>query len=190
MESATLKATKFFACFTIRVKGDVLATQSRSSTSHNRRQARLHGHKGNPKDDEVYLITSASESVAADSIRKNRIYAITIGIRMASLFLVLATRGWLQITIFLIGMLAPWIGVQIANTIRQVDERSIKAVPPQRAALEAASEEAEENEDTVIVGDFVVADEDEEAPPTPSAKSDATEQDLDENKKDDDDTGS
>lgn len=139
--------------------------------------------------EQVYLITGASESVVADAKRKNRTYAITIGVRIASLFVVLMTDGWVQIAVFVIGMLAPWFGVQIANNIRQVDGRSIKTVPPQQEALEVAKQQADDGDDTVIVGDFVVEDQ-EPGPSTPSAESDADETNVDQNKKDNDDTGS
>lgn len=153
------------------------------STSPNARRQRK------KEDDQVYLITGASESVVADAQRKFRFYAVTIGVRIASLFVVLMTDGWMQIAVFVTGMVAPWIGVQIANNIRQVDNRSIEPVPPQREALDAARREAEEGEDdTVIVGDVVV--EDEADSPTPSAESDAETFHIDENKKDNDDTRS
>lgn len=156
---------------------------NRSTSSNARRQLKK-------ENDQVYLITGASESVVADAQRKNRFYAVTIGVRIASLFVVLMTDGWVQIAVFVAGMLAPWVGVQIANTIRQVDGRSIAPVPPQREALEAARHEAEEGEDdTVIVGDIVVEDEEYDSP-TPSAESDADALHVDENKKDNDDTRS
>lgn len=158
---------------------------SNNSHAHTRRNsARRQSQKD---DDQVYLITGASESVVADAKRKNRTYAITIGVRIASLFIVLATDGWVQIAVFVTGMLAPWIGVQIANNIRQVDGRSIEAVPPQREALEVAKKQTDDGHDTVIVGDFVV--EDQESPmSSPSAESDAPETGVGHNEKDNDDT--
>lgn len=119
-------------------------------------------------DEQVHLITGASESLVADSERKNRLYAVMIVVRIVSLFVVLFTDGWVQIAVFVTGMLAPWAGVQIANTLRQVQARSIETVPPQRAALEAAAEQAHDEEDTVIVGD-VVPDESPSDTTTPSA---------------------
>lgn len=164
--------------------------QSKPSSKHHRRHDPSHGRQSRKNDDQVYRITGASESVVADSERKNRIYAVLIGVRIASLFVVLLTDGWLQIAVFVGGMLAPWIGVQIANNIRQVDGRSIEVIRPQQAALQAAAQESGETEpDTVIIGDYVV-----EEPPasstTPSAESSAHEPLFDENKKDHDDTRS
>ena len=87
-------------------------------------------------------------------------------------------------------MLAPWIGVQIANTIRQVQSRSIETVQPQRAALEVARHEADSDEhETVIVGD-VVPDGPPTEPAKPSAESSASQTNVDENERDDDDTRS
>lgn len=133
-----------------------MAFTSKSSSRHQRRERREHSRQHKKEDHQVYLITGASESVVADSERKNRIYAVLIGVRIASLFVVLMTDGWVQIAVFVGGMLAPWIGVQIANNIRQVQGRSIQSVPPQQAALQAAQHDAEESpQDTVIVGDIV-----------------------------------
>ncbi|MDN6489624.1 MAG: DUF3099 domain-containing protein [Yaniella sp.] len=157
-----------------------------SDAQSRRNSARRQDKKEN---DQVYLITGASESVVADAKRKNRTYAITIGVRIASLFVVLATDGWVQIAVFVTGMLAPWIGVQIANNIRQVDGRSIESVPPQQEALEVAKKQAHDGDDTVIIGDFVVEAQG-PATSTPSAESDAQDADVDQNKKDNDDTGS
>lgn len=167
-----------------------MAHQSKSSSKHHRRHDPSHARQNRKNDDQVYRITGASESVVADSERKNRIYAALIGVRIASLFVVLVTDGWLQIAVFVGGMLAPWIGVQIANNIRQVDGRSIEVIPPQQAALQAATQETDETEpDTVIVGDFVV-EEPQGASATPSAESSAHEPLFDENEKDHDDTRS
>jgi len=165
--------------------------QSRSSSQQRRKSTRGHTRQSRKDDNQVYLITGASESVIADSERKNRIYAVLIGVRIASLFVVLLLDGWLQLAVFVGGMLAPWIGVQIANNIRQVQNRSIEAVQPQRAAIEAAEQEtASKDGQTVIVGD-VVADEDEEEPEsdtaTPSAESPETRDGFDENERDNDD---
>lgn len=167
-----------------------MADRSTSSSTHKYRTK--HGHEGREtKDqDQVYLITGASESVVADAKRKNGFYAITIGIRILSLFVVLMTDGWVQIAVFVVGMVAPWIGVQIANNIRQVDGRSIEPIPPQQAAVTAAKQKAEAaDDDTVIIGD-VVPDNDVSDTSTPSAESDADPADLYQNWKDDDDTGS
>ena len=164
--------------------------QSKSSSRQQRHDRRDHARQQKKEDKQVYLITGASESVVADSERKNRIYAILIGVRIASLFVVLMTHGWVQIAVFVGGMLAPWIGVQIANNIRQVENRSITAVPPQQAALEAAKHEAEEgDDDTVIVGD-IINDDSESPSRTPSAESPADPTDLDEDEKKHDDTRS
>src|SRR5699024_5642118 len=139
---------------------------------------------------EVHLITGASESVVADSERKNGIYAILIGVRILSLFLVLLAHGWLQIVIFVVGMLAPWIGVQIAKKIRQVDDRSIQTVPPQQAALGVATTQAGEiNLKTLMDGDYVVHDNN-DFTSTPSAESQEDDTYLSEHEKDYDDTRS
>lgn len=167
-----------------------MAYQSKSSSRHDRRDRHEHTRQQKKEDHQVYLITGASESVIADSERKNRIYAILIGVRIASLFVVLLTDGWMQIAVFIGGMLAPWIGVQIANNIRQVQSRSIQPIAPQQAAIEAARHEAEESQDdTVIIGDVIV-DETETTQPTPSAESDTQRVDLDEDEKWHDDTRS
>ena len=167
-----------------------MAQQSKSSQKHHRRHDPSHARQSRKDDDQVYRITGASESVVADSERKNRIYAVLIGVRIASLFVVLLTDGWLQIAVFVGGMLAPWIGVQIANNIRQVDGRSIEVIPPQQAALEAAAQESGDvDPDTVIVGDFVINDSEPQSA-TPSAESSASGPSFDENEKDDDDTRS
>lgn len=164
--------------------------QSKSTSRHQRHDRREHARQQKKEDQQVYLITGASESVVADSERKNRIYAVLIGVRIASLFVVLMTHGWVQIAVFIGGMLAPWIGVQIANNIRQVQDRSITAVPPQQAALAAARHEAEEgDDDTVIVGD-IIDDNTEPDSGTPSAESTADPADLDEDEKKHDDTRS
>lgn len=162
-------------------------THRSQSSGQNRNNGRLHSHHVKKDHEEVHLITGAYESVVADSERKNRTYAMLIGVRILSLFVVLVTDGWVQIAVFIGGMLAPWIGVQIANTIRQVDGRSLKTVPPQQAALEAAEHEpTDDEEDSVIVGDFIV----EEPHPagTPSAESAANGSKLDEDEKHHDDT--
>lgn len=164
-----------------------MANRSSSSNAHSRQNNERRQYK---KDHEqVYLITGASESVVADAKRKNRTYAITIGVRIASLFVVLMTDGWVQIAVFVTGMLAPWFGVQIANNIRQVDGRSAQVVPPQEEALEVAKQQANDGDDTVIVGDFVVEDQKSDTS-TPSAESDADQINVDQNIKDNDDTGS
>lgn len=160
---------------------------SNASNAQSRRNTARRQYK--KENDQVYLITGASESVVADAKRKNRTYAITIGVRIASLFVVLATDGWVQIAVFVTGMLAPWVGVQIANNIRQVDGRSIESVPPQQETLEVAKKQAHDDDDTVIIGDFVVEDQG-RATSTPSAESDAQDAQVDQNKKDNDDTGS
>ena len=160
-----------------------------SNTSNAKSQRNTARRQSKKDNDQVYLITGASESVVADAKRKNRTYAITIGVRIISLFVVLVTDGWVQIAVFVTGMLAPWLGVQIANNIRQVDGRSIEAVPPQREALEAARKQTDDGDDTVIVGDFVVEDPD-ASTSSPSAEYDASEAGVDHNKKDNDDTGS
>ncbi|GAA2042322.1 hypothetical protein GCM10009720_23650 [Yaniella flava] len=166
-----------------------MTDQSKTSSPHHRRSHRGSTRQFKKHDDQVYLITGASESVVADAKRKNGFYAITIGVRIASLFVVLITDGWLQIAVFVTGMIAPWIGVQIANNIRQVDGRSIEPIPPQQAALEAASQDAEpSDDDTVIVGDVVHDDTD--IGTSPSAESDARAADVGENEKDNDDTRS
>lgn len=163
--------------------------RSKSSNAHKRQREQSHSRSNKKHDEQVYLITGASESVVADAKRKNRTYAITIGIRILSLFIVLMTDGWVQIAVFVTGMLAPWIGVQIANNIRQVDGRSIEAIPPQQAALEAARQEADDAEDdTVIVGD-VVSDDDGSTGSKPAAESYAENGDMKENGKGNDDTG-
>src|SRR5699024_101121 len=131
---------------------------------------------------QVYRITGASESVVADSNRKNRIYAVLIGVRIASLFVVLLLDGWMQIIVFVGGMLAPWIGVQIANNIRQVQNRSIEMVAPQQAALETVKDVAEQPEDTVLTGDFIIEDPGDRSA-TPSAKRHADHGDLGEDEK-------
>ncbi|GAA4109370.1 DUF3099 domain-containing protein [Enteractinococcus coprophilus] len=160
-----------------------MSHQSKSSSRHQKRDRREHKRLQKKADHQVYLITGASESVVADSERKNRIYAVLIGVRIASLFVVLLTHGWVQIAVFIGGMLAPWIGVQIANNIRQVENRSITTVPPQQAALEAAKHEAEESDDdAVIIGD-VIDDASDQAPRTPSAESAAGQADLDQDEK-------
>lgn len=164
--------------------------QSKSSSHHQRRDRREHTRQHKKEDKQVYLITGASESVIADSERKNRIYAMLIGVRILSLFVVLLTDGWIQIAVFVGGMLAPWIGVQIANNIRQVDGRSIRSIPPQQAAIEAAQHEADEgDDDTVIIGDVVV-DETHADQRTPSAESSAQHAGVDEDEKKHDDTRS
>lgn len=164
--------------------------QSKSASQPDRKLGRHHARQARKEDSQVYLITGASESVVADSERKNRIYAALIGVRIASLFVVLVTDGWVQLAVFVSGMLAPWIGVQIANTIRQVQSRSIQTVPPQQAALEAArGEAADEQNDAVIVGD-VVSDKAATATAKPSAESSASAAEFDENERDDDDTRS
>ena len=159
-----------------------MAYKSKSSSKRHRDHAR----QTRKEDDQVYLITGASESLIADSERKNRLYAVMIGVRIASLFVVLFTDGWVQLAVFVGGMLAPWIGVQIANTLRQVQARSIQTVPPQQAALEAASTEADSDTDTVIVGD-VVSDDFSADTPTPSAESPAPEASFGDNERDNDD---
>lgn len=167
-----------------------MADDSKSSAANDGQHERAQSRHRKKDGDQVYLITGASESVVADSERKNRTYAFLIGVRIISIFLVLLTDGWLQIAILIVGMLAPWVGVQIANNIRQVDGRSVKSIPPQQAALEEASQETKDDPDhTVIVGDFVVGDQNASAP-TPSAESDADDTDLDDNEKDNDDTRS
>lgn len=167
-----------------------MAHRSNPSNAHKQPQDHAHSRSHRKDDDQVYLITGASESVVADARRKNRTYAITIGIRILSLFVVLMTDGWVQIAVFLTGMLAPWIGVQIANTIRQVGGRSIEAIPPQQAAIEAAQQEADDaDDDTVIVGDVVAEDNDATAP-KPSAESGADTRNLRDNEGSNDDTGS
>lgn len=169
-----------------------MAPKAKSSSARDRRNKQAQSHQVKNDNDQVYRITGASESVIADSERKNRIYAMLIGVRIVSLFVVLATDGWVQIAVFITGMLAPWIGVQIANTIRQVDGRSIEVIPPQQAALEAASlddaDDQEAGDGTVIVGDVVVDDQDSPTH-TPSAESDANDVAVDQDKKDNDDTG-
>lgn len=164
-----------------------MAHRSQSSSRHNQNNGRRQFRHVKKDHDEVHLITGAYESVVADSERKNRTYAVLIGVRILSLFVVLMTDGWVQIAVFVGGMLAPWIGVQIANTIRQVDSRSMKTIPPQQAALEASSHDADAPEDdTVIVGDFVVQDP--QAASTPSAESAANGSKLSEDEKHNDDT--
>lgn len=164
--------------------------ESKASNAQPRQDSSARRNHSSKAKNQVYLITGASESVAADVRRKNRMYAVTIGVRIASLFVVLMTDGWLQIAIFVIGMLAPWFGVQIANTIRQVQDRSIEVVPPQQAALTEAKQRSEDNDgDTFIVGD-VVDDEDTPDSTTPSAESDAEATVFDENREHHDDTGS
>lgn len=164
--------------------------QSKSASQPERKLGRSHARQSRKEDEQVYLITGASESVVADSERKNRVYAALIGVRIASLFVVLATDGWVQLAVFVGGMLAPWIGVQIANTIRQVQSRSIQTVPPQQAALEAARGEADdEDNDTVIVGD-VVHNQSAAQTAKPSAESSAFAAEFEENERDDDDTRS
>ncbi len=163
--------------------------RSKSSSRHERRDRREHDRLQKKEDKQVYLITGASESVVADSERKNKIYAVLIGVRIASLFVVLLTEGWVQIAVFVGGMLAPWIGVQIANNIRQVDGRSITTIPPQQAALEAAQHEADVGEDSVIIGDVIDGQED-TPHPTPTAKSAAKADDLGHDEKKHDDTRS
>src|SRR5699024_3173009 len=134
IETATPKSNeKSFCLIFFGVKGEGLAHKSPSSNA-NQQHDGVEGRRRRKHEHEVHLITGASESVVADSERKNGIYAILIGVRILSLFLVLLVHGWLQIVIFVVGMLAPWIGVQIANNIRQVDGRSIQTVPPQQAA--------------------------------------------------------
>ncbi|GAA4472834.1 hypothetical protein GCM10023190_03890 [Enteractinococcus fodinae] len=161
--------------------------QSKSASQPDRKLGRGHARQARKEDKQVYLITGASESVVADSERKNRIYAALIGVRIASLFVVLVTDGWVQLAVFVGGMLAPWIGVQVANTIRQVQARSIETVQPQQAALEAARGEAEEDDnDTVIVGD-VLDDQPAAQTAKPSAESSATEAQFGQNERDDDD---
>lgn len=166
-----------------------MAHKSPSSNAYQQHDD-VEGRRRRKHDHEVHLITGASESVVADSERKNGIYAILIGVRILSLFLVLLAHGWLQIVIFVVGMLAPWIGVQIANNIRQVDDRSIQTVPPQQAALTVAQQQADDtNSQTVIVGDYVVHD-DNDFTSTPSAESEEDDIYLSEHEKDDDDTRS
>lgn len=134
---------------------------------------------------EVHRITGASESVVADSNRKNRIYAVLIGVRIISIFLVLFTEGWVQIALLVGGMLAPWIGVQIANNIRQVDGDSAEIIEPQLAAIEATQHAAlETSEQIVLIGDFIVGD----LSDTPTAESSASRAAEDDNEKDHDDT--
>lgn len=161
-------------------------TYQSKSSSKRRRDHTRHTRK---EEDQVYRITGASESLIADSERKNRLYAVMIGVRIASLFVVLFTEGWVQIAVFVTGMLAPWVGVQIANTLRQVQTRSIETVQPQQAALEVASGEAEADEDTVIIGD-VVTEESSPETTTPSAESSATAESFDDNGGDSDEKGS
>ena len=163
-----------------------MAHQSKSSSKHRRKHGRSPTRQTRKEDDQVYVITGASESVVADSERKNRIYAVLIGVRIASLFVVIMTEGWVQFAVFVGGMLAPWIGVQIANNIRQVSNRSIQAVAPQQAAIEAATKDHAGDAETVIVGD-VVNDDTEPTSATPSAETSASGTDFDENEKDDDD---
>lgn len=162
---------------------------SKSSNTQSNHQDRANSRHKKKDDDQVYLITGASESVVADARRKQRTYSITIGIRILSLFVVLMTDGWVQIVVFLTGMLAPWFGVQIANNIRQVSERSVEVIPRQQAAIEVAQQEADDaDDDTVIVGDVIVDDQ----PPTaskPSAESGARHANVGHNEKDYDDTG-
>src|SRR5699024_12590534 len=81
-----------------------MAYKSKSSSKRHRDHAR----QTRKEDDQVYLITGASESLIADSERKNRLYAVMIGVRIASLFVVLFTDGWVQLAVFVGGMLAPW----------------------------------------------------------------------------------
>ena len=187
IEVATPNVTKFVP-HTYGAKGGDLTHRSKSSSRHQRHDRREHARQQKKEDRQVYLITGASESVVADSERKNRIYAVLIGVRIASLFVVLMTHGWVQIVVFIGGMLAPWIGVQIANNIRQVQDRSITAVAPQQAALAAAKHQTKEgDDDTVIVGDIV---DDNTDSGTPSAESTADPADLDEDEKKHDDTRS
>lgn len=159
------------------------------SSNANQQHDGVEGRRRRKHEHEVHLITGASESVVADSERKNGIYAILIGVRILSLFLVLLVHGWLQIVIFVVGMLAPWIGVQIANNIRQVDGRSIQTVPPQQAALTVAQQQADDHDQTVIIGDYVVHD-DQGSATTPSTESDENYAYLSKHEKDDDDTRS
>lgn len=116
------------------------------------------------QDQEVHLITAASESVVADSDRKNRTYAILIGVRIVSVFMVLFLEGWLQIAVLVGGMLAPWIGVQIANNIRQVDPTAMTPVPPQQAALTSMNAHSpqtspEDQTPTTVQGEYIVGSE-------------------------------
>lgn len=155
-----------------------MAHQPQSSATPPRRTGLNSAH-------EVPRITGASESVVVDSNRKNRIYAALIGVRIISVFLVLFTEGWVQIALLVGGMLAPWIGVQIANNIRQVDGQSAEMLEPQLAAIEAIQHAAlESSEQIVLVGDFIVEDPSD----TPTAESSATPDVDDDNERDHDDT--
>lgn len=138
-----------------------MSKQAKSSFTSHTKTGRSQDRSGRSSDAEVHLITGASESVVKDSERKNRTYALLIGVRIVSIFMVLFTEGWVQIAILVGGMLAPWVGVQIANNIRQVSNTSETTVPPQQAALETAHSNQENDaapEDTVLIGDFVTND--------------------------------
>lgn len=167
-----------------------MTPQSKSSSKHHRRGARNARRQHATHDKHVHLITGASESIVADSERKNRTYAMLIGVRILSLFVVLFTDGWVQIVVFVGGMLAPWIGVQLANNIRQVSNTPVVEMPePHQAAIAAATRSSDGgDDDTVIVGDFIV--EDDARPTTPSAESSDNGTRGDQNEKDHDDSRS
>ena len=86
---------------------------------------------------EVFSVTSAPESPAAERDERARRYIIAMSIRIACFCGVWLVHGWLRLVMVILMVILPYVAVVIANAGREQIRKIPRPVPPeQRTAIE------------------------------------------------------